>query len=189
LIPTLQGLTWGVAYEVTGDAALKYLNNREITLGGYSTELVTFYPRDVTLPSFPVLLYIATPHSKDWAGPAPLHEIATQITHSFGPTGHNVEYLVRLAEFMREKVPEVFDDHLSTLETLVRHRIKENNMCLNTLMGKGPHNPGGAVGGAEPPAAEGVDNEGAANPQLEERRNTFCFSTQLPKKKLRCLNV
>ncbi|RXG56030.1 hypothetical protein Avbf_05360 [Armadillidium vulgare] len=67
--------------------------------------------------------------------------------------GHNVEYLVRLADFMREKIPEEYDEHLSTLETLVRNRIKENNMCLKSLMGEGPpsltSHENGAEGGAK----------------------------------------
>ncbi|KAL7634230.1 UNVERIFIED_CONTAM: hypothetical protein RMT77_015560 [Armadillidium vulgare] len=195
LIKEDKGLTWGVAYEVTGEAALKYLNEREVTLGGYTTELVTFYPRDRSTQPFPVLLYIATPSSKDWAGPAPLHEIATQIIQSKGPYGHNVEYLVRLADFMREKIPEEYDEHLSTLETLVRNRIKENNMCLKSLMGEGPpsltSHENGAEGGAVAVVAEdnnNNNNNNNNNPQ-EERRNTFSYSTQVPKKTLRCLNV
>ncbi|KAB7506470.1 Glutathione-specific gamma-glutamylcyclotransferase 1, partial [Armadillidium nasatum] len=154
------GLTWGVAYEVTGEAALKYLNEREVTLGGYTTELVTFYPRDRSTQPFPY--------------------------DSNLKRGHNVEYLVRLADFMREKIPEEYDEHLSTLETLVRNRIKENNMCLKSLMGEGPpsltSHENGAEGGAVAVVAE--DNNNNNNPQ-EERRNTFSYSTQVPKKTLR----
>ena len=85
-----QAITWGVAYEMVGDAALSYLNNREVSLGGYTTNIVKFYPRSSPgqhEEPFPVLVYVATHESHEWAGPAPLHEIATQITQCKGPSG------------------------------------------------------------------------------------------------------
>uniref|UniRef100_A0A2P2I4M7 glutathione-specific gamma-glutamylcyclotransferase n=1 Tax=Hirondellea gigas TaxID=1518452 RepID=A0A2P2I4M7_9CRUS len=183
LVQEEQGTTFGVAYEVQGETAFKYLNCREVELGGYTTEIVTFQPREG--PPFPVLLYIATPDSKDWSGPAPLHQIATQIISCSGPTGHNVEYLLRLAEFMREYIPEGYDEHLLTLETLVRNRVKENNLCLKSMMGEGPcrtlhHN------SIVNPAAAAV--AGAAVVPVE-RTNTYQFSAKVPVKKLRCLNL
>ncbi|XP_071535248.1 putative glutathione-specific gamma-glutamylcyclotransferase 2 [Panulirus ornatus] len=184
LVEEQDGATWGVAYELTGEAALRYLEAREVALGGYTTAVVTFFPRDGVLKPFPVLLYIATPASREWAGQAPLHEIATQITQCSGPSGHNVEYLLRLAEFMRENIPEGYDDHLATLEALVRLRIKENNLCLKTLMGDGPREP------QPQPVAAAAANAMQQEPQApEERRDTFQFSASLPPKKLRCLNV
>ena len=36
---------------------------------------------------FPVLLYVATPTSSEWAGPAPLPKIARQILGATGPSG------------------------------------------------------------------------------------------------------
>lgn len=157
-----------------------------MSLGGYTTTVVPFFPREPSLNPFPVLLYIATPASKDWAGQAPIHEIATQITQCSGPAGHNVEYLLRLAEFMREKVPEGYDEHLATLEALVRIRVKEHNMCLKSLMGDGPRDPLPQHQQAEALLQQQQEN---AVPPAEERRDTFQFSTSLPPKKLRCLNV
>lgn len=180
------GTTFGVAYQVEGETALKYLNSREVELGGYTTDIVSFTPRDG--PSFPVLLYVATPDSKDWAGPAPLHKIATEILSCSGPTGHNVEYLLRLAEFMRDYIPEGYDEHLLTLETIVRCRVKENNMCLRSLMGESPPRPRfGSSDMDQPPAGAAVAAGGAA--AAEERRDTYQFSTKVPVKKLRCLNL
>ena len=91
--------------------------------------------------------------------------------------GHNVEYLLRLAEFMREFVPEGYDEHLLTLETLVRIRVKENNLCLKTLMGE--------TRSARRPSSDS-EFGGRAN---EERRDSFQFSAKVPSKKLRCLNL
>ena len=83
---------------------------------------------------------------------------------------------------MRENIPEAYDDHLSTLETLVRIRIKENNMCLKSLMGESQ-----SVGGAAALVPDVVQAQ--QEPQLEERRDTFQYSTKISPKKLRCLNV
>lgn len=182
LVEENEGYTWGVAYELTGESALHYLEQREVTLGGYNTSVVPFYPRDASVQPFPVLLYIATPASRDWAGHAPLHEIATQVTQSAGPSGHNVEYVLRLAEFMKTHLPEGYDEHLATLEHLVRQRVKQHNLCLKTLMGETPAEP--PIPPIQPPAApaEAPLNE-------DERRDTFQYSAKLPPKKLRCLNV
>ncbi|XP_069161571.1 uncharacterized protein [Procambarus clarkii] len=117
------------------------------------------------------------------------------------PAGHNVEYLLRLAEFMQEKVPEGYDAHLATLEQLVRIRIKEKNLCLKSLMGEGQQPQGGLPNGAggPPNRAGGPPNRAGGPPRragqlpeaqaVEERRDTFQYSAQLPPKKLRCLNV
>ena len=42
-----------------------------------------------------------------------------QIANAQGVNGHNVEYLLRLAEFMRTEAPEVRDRHLFELESIV----------------------------------------------------------------------
>ncbi|XP_063849767.1 putative glutathione-specific gamma-glutamylcyclotransferase 2 isoform X3 [Scylla paramamosain] len=86
LVEEKEGCTWGVAYELKGEAALQYLEKREVALGGYNTSVVTFFPRDPNMQPFPVLLFIATPSSRDWAGQAPLHEIATQVVRCSGPS-------------------------------------------------------------------------------------------------------
>ena len=48
------------------------------------------------------LTYIATPSNKNWLGPASQEAIARQIATSYGPSGPNDEYLLRLAAAMRE---------------------------------------------------------------------------------------
>lgn len=158
-------------------------------MGGYLTKLVTFYPRPTSdetdtdsMKPFPTLLYIAVPGNQHWLGDAPLPEIASQIVSSRGPSGHNVEYLLRLASFMREHIPECDDNHLFALETLVRNRIKEFNLCIKQLMGeeqspqRSPERDAQAEGGAV-----------AAEPLI--RVDTFEFTSRVPPKKLRCLNI
>jgi cation transport regulator ChaC len=50
-------------------------------------------------------------------GPAPLPEIAEQIRRSSGPSGSNVEYVLRLAEFLRSV--DANEPHVFEIERLV----------------------------------------------------------------------
>ncbi|XP_035598139.1 glutathione-specific gamma-glutamylcyclotransferase 1-like [Oncorhynchus keta] len=111
--------TWGIAYEVTDsqmEESLQYLNVRETVLGGYATKMVEFTPREKCQGSLLALVYIATSDNPIYLGPATPTEIAAQIAICRGNTGHNIEYLLRLAEFMRLYCPEVEDDHLFSIE-------------------------------------------------------------------------
>uniref|UniRef100_A0A452IGW6 Gamma-glutamylcyclotransferase n=1 Tax=Gopherus agassizii TaxID=38772 RepID=A0A452IGW6_9SAUR len=112
--------TWGVAYEVHGEqiaASLQYLNMQEAVLGGYDTKLVKFHPQDKEADE-PILalVYIATPQNPTYLGPASEEDIAAQIIVSSGHSGHNIEYLLRLADFMRYFCPQVEDEHLFSIE-------------------------------------------------------------------------
>ncbi|XP_045549726.1 glutathione-specific gamma-glutamylcyclotransferase 1 [Salmo salar] len=116
---TCQACTWGVAYEVSDsqmEESLQYLNVREAVLGGYVTKMVEFTPREKCQGSLLALVYIATSDNPIYLGPATPTEIAAQIAICRGNTGHNIEYLLRLAEFMRLYCPEVEDDHLFSIE-------------------------------------------------------------------------
>ena len=114
-----QACTWGVAYEVTDsqvEEGLQYLHVREAVLGGYVTKMVEFSPREKGQGKILALVYLATSDNPIYLGPAPPSQIAAQIATSRGNTGHNIEYLLRLAEFMRLCCPEVEDDHLFSIE-------------------------------------------------------------------------
>uniref|UniRef100_A0A3Q3XBM6 Gamma-glutamylcyclotransferase n=1 Tax=Mola mola TaxID=94237 RepID=A0A3Q3XBM6_MOLML len=122
--------TWGVAFEVTGsqvEESLKYLNVRETVCGGYVTMMVDFFPEGESQPPVQALLYIATTDNPLYLGPASSEEIGTQIAVCRGETGHNLEYLLRLAEFMRSCCPHVEDHHLYAVEaaalTVVAHLL------------------------------------------------------------------
>lgn len=173
-LPPRQTFTYGVAYELVGEAALSYLNGREVQLGGYTTIFSDFHPRDGS-PAFPTLLYVATASSPHWLGEAPLHHIADQVVSSRGAAGHNVEYVLRLAEFFREQVPECRDAHLFQLEQLVRLRVKEARLCLQTLMGQRAPSPTSSSDGEE---------------AVEEspRQTSFQFASGVPAKRMRCLD-
>lgn len=119
LIEQDDACTWGVAFEVTGsqiEECLAYLNVREAVRGGYGTRMVEFIPQDEYLAPVQALVYIATPDNPTYLGSASVEEIAAQIAVCRGKTGHNVEYLLRLAEFMRARCPGVDDPHLFSIE-------------------------------------------------------------------------
>ncbi|KAJ3607258.1 hypothetical protein NHX12_026770 [Muraenolepis orangiensis] len=110
--------TWGVAFEVTGtqvEESLQYLNVREAVRGGYATRAVDFFPEDGQAP-VTALVYIATEDNPLYLGPASPEEIGAQIAVCRGETGHNLEYLLRLAQFMRQCCPRVDDPHLFAVE-------------------------------------------------------------------------
>uniref|UniRef100_A0A8C7Q3B5 Gamma-glutamylcyclotransferase n=1 Tax=Oncorhynchus mykiss TaxID=8022 RepID=A0A8C7Q3B5_ONCMY len=123
LVEDHDACTWGVAYEVTDSQmeSLHYLNVREAVLGGYCQG------------SLLALVYIATSDNPIYLGPATPTEIAAQIAICRGNTGHNIEYLLRLAEFMRLYCPEVEDDHLFSIE-LVKLNDHEGTRNLNLLI-------------------------------------------------------
>lgn len=157
-------------------AALPYLSKRECQLGGYKEFLVKFHPRPdlyASTSTIPVaakkeaFLYIATPENRHWLGTAPLTDIAKQILECQGPSGSNVEYLLRLADFMRHEVPEALDEHLFSLERLVKIFAVEMKVCLRSLMG----------------------DEKEESPKPEPRPTSFQHASRVPEKKLRCVNM
>uniref|UniRef100_A0A3Q3W0L9 Gamma-glutamylcyclotransferase n=1 Tax=Mola mola TaxID=94237 RepID=A0A3Q3W0L9_MOLML len=119
LVEDSEVCTWGVAYEVTDsqiEGSLQYLHTREVILGGYIMETVEFFPKEESQEPLLALVYIATSDNPIYLGPAADKEIAHQIVACRGKSGHNIEYLVRLAEFMRLHCPEVEDEHLFSIE-------------------------------------------------------------------------
>lgn len=92
---------WGVAYRIAGNGAeriLRTLDFRE--KGGYQRLHAT-----ITLPgserTVTGLVYRATEENPNYLGPAPMAEIARQVRDAEGPSGHNVEYVLRLAEALQ----------------------------------------------------------------------------------------
>lgn len=113
-----EAVCWGVAYRVAPGAAeevLAVLDDRE--RGGYERTPVLLSFRDGR-PAESGLTYVATQENRNYLGEAPLAEIAAQVRTARGPSGSNVEYLLRLADALAELGAE--DPHVEQLAELVR---------------------------------------------------------------------
>lgn len=106
---------WGRAYRVSPtqrDQILAQLDHRE--KGGYErtwVEVVVPGGEDIA----EALVYIGTPENPEWLGEASPEEIARQILVSRGPSGPNPEYLLELAESLRQ-MPGADDPHIFAIE-------------------------------------------------------------------------
>lgn len=115
----LGGRCWGVAYELNErdvDQVLSKLDQRESA--GYQRIQLTFHAKDRALSgALPALVYVAGPDNENYAGEATLAEIASVVSRSSGPSGHNIEYVLRLAEALAELGAE--DEHVFELANLL----------------------------------------------------------------------
>lgn len=85
---------------------------------------------------------------------------------------------------MHRYLPEAHDEHLFTLEMLVRSRIKEENMCLETLMGNREF-----VIDLDEDAESSAENRAEGNERPAHREGSFQFSARIPSKTLRCVKM
>ena len=87
-------MTYGVAFELQGETALEYLNQREVKLGSYGTTIAMFEATEEDgIEPFPVLMYVAfpTPDTNPlWLGDGPIEDIAHQVLTRQTPTGGHI---------------------------------------------------------------------------------------------------
>ena len=124
-------MQWGAAFRLAGTPAeqhktLSYLEWREKQYD-LREKVDVFADETHAEPAVRgALCYIATncsTNNPNYQGQAPLEDIAYQIAISRGPSGHNYEYLFKLAEAMRA-IPAA-DEELFALERQVKQRLLE----------------------------------------------------------------
>lgn len=121
---------WGVAYQLRGSnqirLALDHLGIRECSLGGYACETLAFTERtslsNRTPRTIPVLTFIAVPSNALYLGPTDLDDLASQIVACRGNSGTNVEYVLRMADYIHDNIPEDTDEHLFLLVQKIKDR-------------------------------------------------------------------
>jgi cation transport protein ChaC len=116
LVPAPGERCWGRAFRVGAEQlerVLAGLDHRE--KGGYARERL---PVEGPEAGFSALTYRATPGNANWLGPADESSIAAQIHRSEGPSGPNVEYLLRLEQALAEL--GAADPHVSAVADALR---------------------------------------------------------------------
>ncbi|XP_031625860.1 putative glutathione-specific gamma-glutamylcyclotransferase 2 [Contarinia nasturtii] len=134
LVPTTDdenSVVYGMAYKIPKEKCkevIEHLDYRE--KNGYERKVVAFYPLesvkvDESVQS--IVIYVATKDNNSYAGHRnDLNDIANQIFEAHGPSGSNREYLFRLADSMRQLFPHHYDDHLFTLERILKERERKS---------------------------------------------------------------
>ena len=119
LVPESGARCFGRAFHVVPAArsdVLARLDHRE--RGGFARdEVVVHPPEHDAAEAVCASVYIATSHNPNYLGPAPLHEIASQVERAHGPSGSNREYVIELARALREMNAE--DEHVFALAELL----------------------------------------------------------------------
>lgn len=112
LVPTDNGRCGGMAYLIESKV-LRALDERE--KNGYQRTTVDLhFPAPDDAVPLRGLTYVAPPDNSAWLGPASERQIAEQIASAQGPSGRNRDYLLRLAESLREL--DEHDEHVFTIE-------------------------------------------------------------------------
>lgn len=125
---------YGIAYRIHTDDIEKvvaHLDYRE--KGGYERKSVVFHPFNEGEEPFKITLYLGDHENENYAGPADIKTIAEQVYRSEGPSGTNIEYVLKLASAMKTFFPNVADDHLFPLEKELNNLINQNSLKSSTF--------------------------------------------------------
>ncbi len=119
VIPDADAQLFGMAYRLDParrEQVLAALDHRE--QGGYTRHRVELHFDGPPVPPEPGLMYVATERNRNYLGPASREAIVEQVLRSHGPSGANVEYVLRLAESIRALGAD--DPHVFEVEGALR---------------------------------------------------------------------
>lgn len=114
-----KSVCWGMAYRIDpalAEDVLVQLDYRE--KGGYdrlAIELLIDGSKQTGLT------YFATPENPDYLGESALPDMVEQIMNAVGPSGTNIEYVLRLEEALLQF--DQVDTHVSEIAEQLRHRL------------------------------------------------------------------
>jgi len=103
---------WGVAYRIADadvDHVVAHLDDRE--QGGYARHPVALETEEGPLSA---VVYVAEASNPEYLGPAALSAIVATVAGASGPSGRNDEYVLRLANALREAGET--DEHIFEVE-------------------------------------------------------------------------
>jgi cation transport regulator ChaC len=118
---SLKAKVWGVAYKLTANSIEETKNRLDEREKRYETTLeLPFYYRNeeqgkASISS--VMVYSASLTGPLFLGEAPADEMARQILTARGPSGDNLDYLIKLWKFMEDEA-RVEDHHVLNLVQL-----------------------------------------------------------------------
>lgn len=129
LVPALEDCCWGMAYRLDESDAETILADLDIReRGGYVRMEIELELRDPAeqasdvSPASPQvvtgLTYQAWPGNRNYAGPAPLAEIAAQVLEATGPSGTNADYVRALHAALNALGLE--DPHVAAVAVMCR---------------------------------------------------------------------
>ena len=110
---------WGIAYRIAPELVkevLEHLDYRE--KGGYDRLKINMVLDDGIQPG---LTYFATPNNPDYLGEPSIDEMVEQIIQAVGPSGTNIEYVLKLEEALASI--NVTDSHVSEIARHLRSRL------------------------------------------------------------------
>lgn len=113
LLPDSKGQVWGRAFKIPPserEAVLAALDHRE--KGGYARHRISLEFQRPRSGRTHGLVYVATEDNDHFLGPASADDIARQVLQSRGPSGPNDEYVLNLAQALKEMGahdPHVFE--------------------------------------------------------------------------------
>ncbi|XP_003737477.1 glutathione-specific gamma-glutamylcyclotransferase 1 [Galendromus occidentalis] len=198
-----ESTVWGRAFlvnidEGATDCPLAYLDNRESKQGGYATLTTTFYPRAGHLSPVEALVYVALPNNSLYLGPRGYTDMAREIIASQGECGSNVEYVLNIADFMREEVYGIDDEHLFMLEMHILSELQhwtEHTPSFRDKVVSERSSCAKLVHAANSACDDGRTSQGCAagaqNKQLQggQAANGDDFTSSLLARKLRCVDI